>query len=326
VRAVLADGAGGPEVLVVRELPDPEPGAGEVVLDVVAAGLNRADLLQRQGFYPPPPGASDVLGMECSGTVAAVGTGVDGWTVGDQACALLSAGAYATRVAVPAGQLMPVPEGIDLVAAAALPEVAATVWSNVFMLAALQPDEVLLVHGGAGGIGSFAIQLAAQLGARVLTTAGTAEKRDFCRTLGAEVAIDYRDEDFVEVVKEHTNGVGANVILDNMGGAYLERNVAALAPEGRLVVIGLQGGTKGELDLNALMRKRAAILATTLRARPPAEKAAICASVVEHVWPLVAEGTVREIVDTTIPLDDVRRAHELMESGSHTGKILLVMR
>jgi putative PIG3 family NAD(P)H quinone oxidoreductase len=323
VRAVLAEGAGGPEVLVVRDLPDPEPGPGEVVLTVAAAGLNRADLLQRQGFYPPPPGASDVLGMECSGTVAAVGADVEGWAVGDQACALLSAGAYATQVAVPTGQLMPVPEGVDLVAAAALPEVAGTVWSNVFMLAALQPGEVLLVHGGAGGIGSFAIQLATQLGARVLTTAGTAEKRDFCRTLGAEVAIDYHEEDFVEVVKEHTGGAGANVVLDNMGAVYLERNVRVLATEGRLVVIGLQGGTKGELDLNALMRKRAAILATTLRARPSEEKAAICASVVEHVWPLVAEGKVREIVDTTIPLDDVRRAHELMESGTHTGKILL---
>ncbi len=323
MRAVLAQGAGGPEVLVVRDLPDPEPGPGEVVLTVAAAGLNRADLLQRQGLYPPPPGASDVLGMECSGTVAAVGADVEGWAVGDQACALLSAGAYATQVAVPTGQLMPVPEGVDLVAAAALPEVAGTVWSNVFMLAALQPGEVLLVHGGAGGIGSFAIQLATQLGARVLTTAGTAEKRDFCRTLGAEVAIDYHEEDFVEVVKEHTGGAGANVVLDNMGAVYLERNVSALAIEGRLVVIGLQGGTKGELDLNALMRKRAAILATTLRARPSEEKAAICASVVEHVWPLVAEGKVREIVDTTIPLDDVRRAHELMESGTHTGKILL---
>jgi putative PIG3 family NAD(P)H quinone oxidoreductase len=313
-------------VLVVRDLPDPEPGPGEVVLAVAAAGLNRADLLQRQGFYPPPPGASDILGMECSGTVSAVGDGVEGWTVGDEACALLSAGAYATRVSVPAGQLMPVPDGVDLVAAAALPEVAATVWSNVFMLAALRPDEVLLVHGGAGGIGSFAIQLATQLGARVLTTAGTAEKRDFCRTLGAEVAIDYHDEDFVEVVKEHTGDAGADVILDNMGAAYLERNVTALATEGRLVVIGLQGGARGELDLGALLRKRGAIIATTLRARPPEEKAAICASVVEHVWPLVADGKVREIVDTTIPLDDVRRAHELMESGSHTGKILLVVR
>ncbi len=325
MRAVYADGAGGPEVLVVREQPDPEPGPGEVVLEVAAAGLNRADLLQRQGFYPPPPGSSDVLGMECSGTVAAVGDGVEGWSVGDRACALLSAGGYATHVAVPAGQLLPVPENIDLVEAAALPEVACTVWSNVFMLAHLRPDDVLLVHGGAGGIGSFAIQLASALGARVLTTAGSEEKRDFCRSLGAERAIDYKDEDFVEVVKEVTDGHGADVVLDNMGASYLERNVTALATEGRLVVIGMQGGTRGELDLNALLRKRGAILATTLRARPAEEKAAICASVVEHVWPLVADGTVRPIVNGTIPLADVRRAHELMESGSHTGKILLTV-
>src|SRR3954468_10815488 len=324
MRAVLADGAGGPEVLVVRELPDPAPGPGEVVLAVAAAGLNRADLLQRQGFYPPPPGASDVLGMECSGTVAAVGTEVKGWAVGDQACALLSAGAYATQVAVPVGQLMPVPEGVDLVAAAGLPEVAGTVWSNVFMLAALQPGEVLLVHGGAGGIGSFAIQLATQLGARVLTTAGTAEKRDFCRSLGAEVAIDYHDEDFVEVVKEHTDGAGADVILDNMGATYLGRNVAALATEGRLVVIGLQGGAKGELDLNALMRKRAAVAGTTLRARPVGEKATICAAVVEHVWPLVADGTIRPVVGRRFALAEAGEAHRWMESGESTGKILLV--
>jgi putative PIG3 family NAD(P)H quinone oxidoreductase len=226
---------------------------------------------------------------------------------------------------VPAGQLLPVPDGVDLVEAAALPEVACTVWSNVFMVAHLQPDEVLLVHGGAGGIGTFAIQLAAQLGARVFTTAGSEEKRAFCRSLGAEVAIDYRDEDFVEVLKEHTDGAGADVILDNMGASYLERNVAALATEGRLVVIGMQGGTRGELDLNALLRKRGAVIATTLRARPADEKAAICASVVEHVWPLVAAGAVRPVVHGTVPLDDVRRAHELMESGAHTGKILLTV-
>lgn len=263
--------------------------------------------------------------MECSGTVAAVGAGVTDWAVGDQACALLSAGAYATLVAVPAGQLLPVPDGVDLVTAAALPEVACTVWSNVFMVAHLQPDETFLVHGGAGGIGSFAIQLAARLGARVFTTAGSEEKRQLCRDLGAEVAIDYRDEDFVEVVKAHTSGGGADVILDNMGASYLQRNVAALATEGRLVVIGMQGGTRGELDLNALLRKRGAIIATTLRARPAAEKAAICASVVEHVWPLVADGQVRPLVHETVPLDDVRRAHALMESGSHSGKILLTM-
>ncbi len=324
MRAVLADGAGGPEVLVVRDLADPEPGPGEVVLDVAAAGLNRADLLQRQGFYPPPPGASDVLGMECSGTVAAVGDGVEDWSVGDRGCALLSAGAYATKVSVPSGQLMPVPDGVDLVEAAALPEVACTVWSNVFMVAALQADEVLLVHGGAGGIGTFAIQLGAQLGARVFTTAGSEEKRDFCRSLGAEVAIDYRNEDFVEVLGKHTDGAGADVILDNMGASYLGRNVTALAVEGRLVVIGMQGGTKGELDLSALLRKRGAVIATTLRSRPAGEKAAICRSVVDHVWPLVGDGRVRPVVHETIRLDDVRRAHELMESGDHTGKILLV--
>jgi putative PIG3 family NAD(P)H quinone oxidoreductase len=325
MRAVFADGAGGPEVLVVRELPDPEPGPDEVVLEVAAAGLNRADLLQRQGFYPPPPGASDVLGMECSGTVAAVGDGVEGWAVGDQACALLSAGAYATHVTVPAGQLMPVPAGVGLVEAAALPEVACTVWSNVFMLAHLAADEVLLVHGGAGGIGSFAIQLASAAGARVFTTAGTPDKRAFCESLGAERAVDYKEEDFVAVLKEATGGRGADVVLDNMGASYLKRNVDVLATEGRLVVIGMQGGSKGELDLNALLRKRGAVLATTLRARPAEEKAAICASVVEHVWPLVADGAVKPIVEGTIPLDDVRRAHELMESGSHTGKILLTV-
>jgi putative PIG3 family NAD(P)H quinone oxidoreductase len=323
VRAVIAEGGGGPEVLTVVERADPEAGPGEVVLEVAAAGLNRADLLQRRGLYPVPPGASDVLGMECSGTVAAVGDDVEGWAVGDQGCALLSAGAYATKVSLPAGQLMPVPDGIDLVTAAALPEVACTVWSNVFMLAGLQRQESLLVHGGAGGIGTFAIQLAAQLGARVFTTAGTPEKRALCVSLGADVAIDYRQEDFVEMVREATDGSGVDVILDNMGASYLSRNIDALATEGRLVVIGLQGGTKAELDLNALLRKRAAVLATALRSRPAAEKAAICASVVENVWPLVADGSVRPIVHRTMPLDEAAAAHELMESGEHTGKILL---
>jgi len=323
MRAVVADRAGGPEVLRIGERPDPQPGPGEVVLDIAAAGLNRADLLQRQGFYPPPPGASDTLGMECSGTVSAVGEDVTGWDVGDAGCALLSAGAYATKVALPAGQLMPVPDGVDLVTAAALPEVACTVWSNVFMVAGLRPDETLLVHGGAGGIGTFAIQLAAAYGARVFTTAGTPEKCRLVRELGAEIAIDYREEDFVEVVKQATDGAGADVILDNMGASYLARNVAALATEGRLVIIGMQGGTKAELDINALLRKRGAIVATTLRARPAAEKAAICAAVVEHVWPLVADGSVRAVVDTTLPLERASEAHALMESGRHSGKILL---
>lgn len=325
MRAVVAAGTGGPEVLSVAEVPDLAPGPGEVVLAVAAAGLNRADLLQRQGFYPPPPGASETIGMECSGTVAAVGAGVEGWSVGDEACALLAGGGYAAQVAVPAGQLMPVPDGVDLVTAAALPEVAATVWSNLFMVAALQPQETLLVHGGAGGIGTFAIQLAHRLGARVVTTGGTAEKLAFCADLGADVTINYRDEDFVAVLRERTDGHGADVILDNMGAKYLGRNVDALATEGRLVVIGMQGGTRGELDLGLLLRKRGAVIATTLRSRPVEEKSAICASVVEHVWPLVAEGLVRPIVHGTMPLEQVAEAHALMESGEHTGKILLTL-
>lgn len=325
MRAVIADGAGGPEVLSVAELPDPEAGPGEVVLEVAAAALNRADLLQRQGFYPPPPGASDVLGMECSGTVAAVGDGVTGWSVGDEACALLAAGGYAARVAVPAGQLMPVPAGVDLVTAAALPEVACTVWSNVFMVAGLKPEETLLVHGGAGGIGTFAIQLAHQFGARVVTTAGTEDKRAACLALGADVAVDYREQDFVEETRAATEGRGADVILDNMGAKYLDRNIDALATEGRLVIIGMQGGTKAELDINKLLRKRGAVIATALRSRPTEEKAAICASVVEHVWPLVADGLVQPVVHGAMPLEEVAAAHALMESGEHSGKILLTL-
>ncbi len=323
MRAVVASEPGGPEVLSVSELPDPEPGPGEVLIDVAASALNRADLLQRQGFYPPPPGASDVIGMECSGTVAALGPDVEGFAVGDEVCALLAGGGYAEKVAVPAGQVMPLPSGVDLVTAAALPEVACTVWSNLFMVAGLQPRETLLVHGGAGGIGTCAIQLAAALGARVMTTAGSAEKLAVCAELGAEVLINYREQDFVEVVREATDGHGADVILDNMGAAYLPRNVDLLATEGRLVVIGMQGGTKGELDLGVLLRKRGAVIATALRSRPVAEKSAICRSVVEHVWPLVGEGLVRPIVHTTMPLEEAAAAHALMESSGNVGKILL---
>ncbi len=325
MRAVTTDGAGGPEVLQVAEVPDPEPGAGEVLVKVAATAVNRADTLQRQGVYPPPPGASDIIGLECSGTIAAVGSDVAGWSVGDEVCALLAGGGYAELVAVPAGQLMPVPDGVDLVTAGALPEVVCTVWSNVFMVAGLQRGERLLVHGGAGGIGTVAIQLAAALGAQVFTTAGTEEKRALCRELGADVAIDYREEDFVEVVREHTDGAGVDVVLDNMGGKYLGRNVDALATEGRLVVIGLQGGATGELDLGALLRKRGAVIATSLRGRPVAGKAAICAAVVEHVWPLVADGTLRTIVDSVLPLDQVADAHRRMDEGAHTGKIVLTV-
>jgi len=324
VKAVVPSEPGGPEVLEYVDAADPEAGEREVLLDVAATAVNRADLLQRQGHYPPPPGASDILGLECSGTVAAVGPGVEDVEVGQEVCALLAGGGYATRVVVPVGQVMPAPSGVDLVTAAALPEVAATVWSNVMMVAGLRAGDTLLVHGGAGGIGTFAIQLAHALGARVLATAGSPDKLAMCRDLGADVAIDYRSQDFVEVVAEATDGHGADVILDNMGASYLGRNVSALAVEGRLVVIGLQGGTKAELDLNAVMRKRAAVVGTTLRARPVAEKATICAAVVEHVWPLVADGTIRPVVGRRFPLAEAAEAHRWMESGESTGKILLV--
>ncbi|MFJ9313079.1 NAD(P)H-quinone oxidoreductase [Pimelobacter simplex] len=323
MRAVTQTAPGGPETLVVSELPDPVPGPGEILVDVAATAVNRADLLQRQGFYPPPPGASDVIGLECSGTVAALGEGVTGWAVGDAACALLAGGGYASRVVVPAGQVMSVPDGIDLVTAAALPEVACTVWSNVFMVAALRPDEVFLVHGGGGGIGTFAIQLAAASGARVFTTAGSADKLERCRELGAEVAINYRDDDFVDVVRTATDGAGADVVLDNMGAKYLGRNVDVLADEGRLVIIGMQGGSKGELDIGRLLSKRGAVIATALRSRPVESKARICASVVEHVWPLVADGQVRPVVSAVLPLDEVAEAHRLIESGEAVGKVLL---
>jgi putative PIG3 family NAD(P)H quinone oxidoreductase len=328
MRAVTVPTPGGPEALTLADLPDPVPGPGEVVVDVVASAVNRADLLQRRGFYPPPPGASDTLGLECSGTVRSVGPDVDGWSVGDEVCALLAGGGYAEQVVVPAGQLMRVPAGVPLAVAAALPEVACTVWSNVFMVAHLQPGEILLVHGGAGGIGSCAIQLATALGARVFATAGTSEKLELCRALGAEQAISYRDEAAPGVplwVEALTEAGGADVVLDNMGAKYLGHNVTALATEGRLAIIGMQGGTRGELDLGVLMAKRGAVVATTLRARPAAEKAAICRAVEEHVWPLVEAGKVRPVVGAELALDDVAEAHALMEAGGHTGKILLRM-
>ncbi len=325
MRAVIAKTAGGPDVLTVVERPDLSAGPGQVVIDVVASAVNKADTLQRRGGYPPPAGETDVLGLECSGRIASLGDGVSGLAVGDEVCALLAGGGYAEQVVVPAGQVMPVPEGVDLVSAAALPEVACTVWSNVFMIAGMQPDETFLVHGGAGGIGTMAIQLAHALGSRVLATAGSAEKLDMCRELGADVAINYREEDFVEAVHRATDGAGVNVILDNMGAKYLDRNVNSLATEGRLVVIGLQGGVKGELNLGTLLSKRGAVIATSLRSRPDKEKAAICASVVENVWPLVSSGVVRPVIHERLPLEQVADAHRIMDESRHTGKVLLIL-
>jgi putative PIG3 family NAD(P)H quinone oxidoreductase len=325
MHAVVVSGPGGPEVMSWQEVPDPVAGAGEVLLEVAATAVNRPDLLQRQGHYPPPPGAPELLGLECSGTVAAIGAGVSDWSVGDEACALLAGGGYAERVAVPAGQLLPVPRGIDLISAAALPEVYCTVWSNAFMIAALQPGEVLLVHGGSGGIGTAAIQLGSAVGATVAVTASSEPKLARCRELGADILIDYRTERFEEVLLDATSGHGADVILDVIGAKYLARNVAVLASNGRLLVIGLQGGRRAELDLGALLGKRAAIIATTLRWRSVAEKATIVAAVREHVWPLLESGDVRPVVDRVLPVVEVAEAHRVVEAGEHVGKVVLTM-
>ncbi|MFI1197015.1 NAD(P)H-quinone oxidoreductase [Micromonospora sp. NPDC020750] len=324
MRAITIPEPGGPDALVWAEVPDPEPGPGEVVVHVRASAVNRADLLQRQGHYPPPPGAPAYPGLECSGVIDAIGADVTGWAVGQEVCALLAGGGYAERVAVPAGQLLPVPDGVDLVDAAALPEVACTVWSNVVRLAGLAKGETLLVHGGGSGIGTFAVQLGTALGATVVVTARSA-KHERLRELGAAHAIDYREQDFVEEVRRVTDGRGADVILDIMGASYLARNVAALATGGRLVVIGMQGGRKAELDLGALLAKRASVAATALRSRPLAEKAAIVAGVREQVWPLVAAGAVRPVVDRRLPMAEAADAHRLVESNDHVGKVLLTL-
>ena len=323
MRGISITEPGDADVLQVTEVEAPSADPGEVVVDMVAAGVNSADVMQRLGHYPPPKGASPLPGLEVSGRVLEVGPEVEGWSVGDEVCALVDGGGYAERVLVPAAQLLPVPKGVDLTAAAGLPEVACTVWSNVFMTANLQPDETFLVHGGSSGIGTMAIQLAKAAGARVAVTAGSEDKLAFCRELGADIAINYREQDFVEEVRAATDGHGADVVLDLMGARYLPRNVDLLATSGRLVVIGLMGGRKGELDLGKLLSKRAAVIATSLRARPAAEKAAIVAAVREHVWPLIEAGAVRPIVQGSHPLERAADAHRELEASGHIGKILL---
>ncbi|MEU8679836.1 NAD(P)H-quinone oxidoreductase [Streptomyces sp. NPDC048611] len=325
MRAITIPEPGGPEALVWADVPDPQPAEGEVLVEVAASAVNRADLLQRQGFYDPPPGSSRYPGLECAGRISALGPGVHGWAVGDEVCALLAGGGYAEKVAVPAGQLLPVPADVDLVTAAALPEVTCTVWSNVFMIAHLRPGETLLVHGGASGIGTMAIQLAKAVGARVAVTAGGPEKLARCAELGADILIDYREQDFVQEIRKATDGKGADVILDIIGAKYLQRNVKALAVSGRLAIIGLQGGVKAEVNLAALMAKRAAITGAGLRARPLNEKAAIVAAVREHVWPLIANGQVRPIVDRTIAMADAAEAHRVVDASAHVGKVVLTV-
>ncbi|MEU8178430.1 NAD(P)H-quinone oxidoreductase [Microbispora hainanensis] len=319
MRAIVISEPGGPEVLAWQEVPDPRPGPGEVLIDVAASAVNRADLLQRLGFYPPPPGASEIPGLECSGTIIEVGENVPHLAPGDRVCALLAGGGYAERVAVPWQQVMPVPEGVALDEAAGLPEVACTVWSNVFMAARLRKGETLLVHGGASGIGTMAVQLAKAYGSRVLVTAGSADKLARCRELGADDGVNYREEDFAERFEGQ-----ADVILDIIGAKYLPGNLRALATGGRLVVIGLQGGAKGELDLGTLLAKRASVHAAGLRNRPVDDKGVICRGVVDNVWPLVAAGAVRPVVHERIPLDQAARAHRMLEEGEHIGKLLLV--
>jgi putative PIG3 family NAD(P)H quinone oxidoreductase len=317
MRAIEIAGPGGPEVLEWREVPEPRVGGGDVLIDVAASAVNRADVLQRSGFYDPPPGSPPYPGLEVSGVVAEVGADVEQFKVGDEVCALLAGGGYAERVAVPWQQVMPVPDGVPLPVAAALPEAACTVWSNVFMIGRLRRGETLLVHGGASGIGTFAVQLAKALGSHVVATVGTADKAERVRRLGADEVVNYREEDFAEKVK-------ADVILDIMGAKYLAGNVRALRTGGRLVIIGLQGGRTAELDLGALLAKRASVHGTTLRARPVEEKGAIVRSVADNVWPLVAAGAVRPVVHAEIPMADAAEAHRMLDSGEHVGKILLV--
>jgi putative PIG3 family NAD(P)H quinone oxidoreductase len=323
VYAIVARETGGPEVLEWTEVPDPRPGQGEVLIDVAASAVNRADLLQRQGFYAPPPGSSEIIGLECSGTIAELGEGVTGWQVGDQVCALLAGGGYGQKVAVPAVQVLPLPDGVDVVTAASIPEVACTVWSNIVMHAGLRKDDVLLVHGGAGGIGTHAIQVGKALGATVAVTAGSAERLARCAELGADVTINYRDQDFVEVLGKR----GADVILDNMGASYLDRNLAALADDGRLMIIGFQGGRKAEFDMAKLLAKRASVTALSLRFRPVdgrASKAEVVAAVRAGLWPLIAKGDVKPIVHSVLPMRDAAEAHRALESsGEVFGKIVL---
>ncbi len=325
MHAITISEPGGPEVLTWTEQPDPRPGPGEVVLDVAATAVNRADLLQRKGQYAPPPGVTDVPGLECAGTVAALGDGVEGLAVGAEVCALLAGGGYAQKVVVPAGQVMPLPSTVDLTTAGGLPEVAATVWSNVVMVAGLSAGDTLLVHGGAGGIGTHAIQVAKALGARVAVTAGSAARLERCAELGADVLINYREQDFVEEVRSATDGHGADVVLDNMGAKYLQRNVDVLARLGRLVVLGMQGGVKGEVDIATLLAKNGVVTATSLRYRPVEEKAEICAQVATRLWPLVEAGTVRPITHAVLPIEQAADAHRMLEAGDVFGKIVLTM-
>ncbi|MBV9515216.1 MAG: NAD(P)H-quinone oxidoreductase [Mycobacteriaceae bacterium] len=323
MRAIVAHSA---ERLSWEEVSDVRAGPGEILVRVRAAGVNRADLLQAAGQYPPPPGASEILGMEASGVIAEVGSDVIGWAPGQQVCTLLAGGGYAEYVAAPAPQVMPIPDGVDLVAAAGLPEVACTVWSNLVMTAGLRANQMVLFHGGGSGVGTHGIQVARALGARVAVTAGSAEKLDRARELGADITINYHEEDFVDRIRDETAGAGVDVILDIIGAKYLDRNIDALGNDGRLVVIGLQGGTTAELNIAKLLAKRAGVIATALRGRPvdgPASKGAVVAEVVANVWPMIVAGRVRPEIGAVLPIQEAAEAHKLLSSGKVTGKVVL---
>lgn len=325
MHAIVAESA---DQLRWQQVPDVQPGGGEVLIKVSAAGVNRADVLQAAGHYPPPPGASEILGMEVAGVIAEVGDDAGNWSVGQPVCALLAGGGYAEYVAVPVGQVMPIPDGVNFQDAAGLPEVACTVWSNLALTAHLSSGQLILIHGGASGVGSHAIQIARALGARVAVTAGSADKLQFCRDLGAEIAISYREDDFVARVREATEGAGADVILDIIGAAYLDRNIDALASDGQLIVIGMQGGVKGELNLGKLVGKRAKIIGTALRGRPstgPHSKSAIVEAVATSVWPMFADGRVRPIIGARLPIAEAAEAHRLLSAGQVTGKVVLTL-
>jgi NADPH:quinone reductase len=315
---------GEPDVLVPVERPNLKPAAGDVLIKVRAAGVNRPDVFQRRGRYPPPPGASDLPGLEVAGTVEAVGDGVTAWAPGDLICALVAGGGYAEYCLAPAPQCLPIPRGLDFIAAAAIPETFFTVWTNVFDRGRLKAGESVLIHGGSGGIGTTAIQLARAFGARVFATAGSAEKCAACERLGAERCINYNDTDFVAAVRELTGGHGVDVVLDIIAGPYVARNLDVLAMDGRLVQIGTQGGAKAEINVAAIMQKRLVYTGSTLRPRSVAEKGAIAAAVREHVWPLLESGAVKPLIYKTFPLQDAAAAHRLMESSAHIGKIVLV--
>ena len=315
---------GGPETLEWSRIADPQPEPGEVIIDISSTAVNRADLLQRKGNYPPPPGTTDILGLECSGTIVSVGAALTMDRIGERVTALLNGGGYAQKVAVPLGQVMSVPEGVSLADAGALPEIAATVWSNFTKVLHLREGNTILIHGGGGGIGTFAIQVAKALGVKVAVTAGSQEKLNVCASLGADLLINYKEQDFVEVIQETWGGT--DNILDNMGASYLSKNIEALKRNGHLAIIGMQGGTKVDFQIDQLLRKNATISATSLRGRPESEKSAICREVEKIVWPWITDGTVKLVIDRVMPIEDAGEAHKILESGEATGKILLQVR